>query len=37
MISRAKLVRVSHNHYEESLWPNNLLYIFRLVILGTIA
>ena len=28
---------MGHNYYGESAWPNDLLYIFSVVILGTIA
>nr|YP_010445012.1 cytochrome b6/f complex subunit IV [Schizaea sprucei]UTJ90456.1 cytochrome b6/f complex subunit IV [Schizaea sprucei] len=37
-ISRAKLARgMGHNYYGEPAWPNDLLYIFPVVIPGTIA
>ena len=35
---RAKLAKgMGHNYYGEHAWPNDLLYIFPVVILGTIA
>ncbi|BAZ46329.1 cytochrome b/b6 domain protein [Chondrocystis sp. NIES-4102] len=35
---RAKLVKgMGHNYYGEPAWPNDLLYIFPVVILGTIG
>ncbi len=35
---REKLARgMGHNYYGEPAWPNDLLYIFPVVILGTIA
>ena len=35
---RAKLAKgMGHNYYVEPAWPNDLLYIFPVVILGTIA
>jgi len=35
---RAMLARgMGHNYYGEPAWPNDLLYIFPVVILGTIA
>lgn len=35
---RAKLAQgMGHNYYGEPAWPNDLLYIFPVVILGTIA
>lgn len=35
---RAKLAMgMGHNYYGEPAWPNDLLYIFPVVILGTIA
>ena len=37
-VLRAKLVKgMGHNYYGEPAWPNDLLYIFPVVILGTIA
>jgi len=37
-ILRAKLAKgMGHNYYGEPAWPNDLLYIFPVVILGTIA
>jgi cytochrome b6/cytochrome b6-f complex subunit 4/photosystem II CP47 chlorophyll apoprotein len=37
-VLRAKLAkRMGHNYYREPTWPNDLLYIFPVVILGTIA
>nr|UTS56970.1 cytochrome b6/f complex subunit IV [Schizaea tenella] len=37
-ISRAKLAKgMGHNYYGEPAWPNDPLYIFPVVILGTIA
>src|SRR3954470_18497177 len=37
-VLRAKLAKgMGHNYYGEPAWPNNLLYIFPVVILGTIA
>ena len=34
---RAKLAKgMGHNYYGEPAWPNDLLYIFPVVILGTI-
>jgi cytochrome b6-f complex subunit 4 len=37
-ILRAKLAKgIGHNYYGEPAWPNDLLYIFPVVILGTIA
>ncbi len=35
---RAKLAKgMGHNYYGEPAWPNDLLYVFPIVILGTIA
>jgi cytochrome b6/f complex subunit IV len=35
---RAKLAKgIGHNYYGEPAWPNDLLYIFPVVILGTFA
>jgi len=35
---RAKLAKgMGHNYYGEPAWPNDLLYIFPIVIFGTIA
>ena len=35
---RAKLAKgMGHNYYGEPAWPNDLLYMFAVVILGTIA
>jgi len=35
---RAKLAKgMGHNYYGEPAWPNDLLYMFPIVILGTIA
>ena len=35
---RAKLAKcMGHNYYGEPAWPNDLLYIFPVVIMGTIA
>ena len=35
---RAKLAKgMGHNYYGEPAWPNDLLYIFPVVILGTFA
>ena len=37
-VLRAKLAKgMGHNYYREPSWPNDLLYIFSIVILGTIA
>ncbi len=37
-ILRSKLEKgMGHNYYGEPAWPNDLLYIFPVVILGTIA
>merc|ERR1711906_89839 len=37
-VLRAKLAKgMGHNYYSEPAWPNDLLYIFPVVILGTIA
>jgi cytochrome b6/f complex subunit IV len=37
-VLRAKLAKgMGHNYYGELAWPNDLLYIFPVVILGTIA
>jgi cytochrome b6-f complex subunit 4 len=37
-ILRAKLEKgMGHNYYGEPAWPNDLLYVFPVVILGTIA
>lgn len=37
-VSRAKLAKgMGHNYYGEPAWPNDLSYIFPVVILGTIA
>ncbi|OEL38713.1 Cytochrome b6-f complex subunit 4 [Dichanthelium oligosanthes] len=37
-VLRAKLAKgVGHNYYGEPAWPNDLLYIFSVVILCTIA
>jgi len=33
---RAKLAKgMGHNYYGEPAWPNDLLYVFPIVILGT--
>ncbi|TYG74271.1 hypothetical protein ES288_D04G169000v1 [Gossypium darwinii] len=38
LVFRAKLAKgMSHNYYGEPSWPNDLLYIFPVVILSTIA
>jgi cytochrome b6-f complex subunit 4 len=35
---RAKLAKgMGHNYYGEPAWPNDLLYVFPVVIMGTIA
>ena len=35
---RAKLAKgMGHNYYGEPAWPNDLLYVFPICILGTIA
>ena len=35
---RAKLAKgMGHNYYGEPAWPNDLLYIFPVVILGTLS
>jgi len=35
---RAKLAKgMGHNYYGEPAWPNDLLYMFPVVILGTLA
>ena len=35
---RAKLAKgMGHNYYGEPAWPNDLLYVFPIVILGTFA
>jgi len=35
---RAKLAKgMGHNYYGEPAWPNDLLYIFPVVICGTIG
>jgi cytochrome b6-f complex subunit 4 len=35
---RAKLAKgMGHNYYGEPAWPNDLLYVFPIVIMGTIA
>jgi len=35
---RAKLAKgMGHNYYGEPAWPNDLLYIFPVVIFGTFA
>lgn len=35
---RAKLAQgMGHNYYGEPAWPNDLLYVFPIVIMGTIA
>jgi cytochrome b6-f complex subunit 4 len=35
---RAKLAKgMGHNYYGEPAWPNDLLYIFPVCILGTIS
>ncbi len=35
---RAKLAKgMGHNYYSEPAWPNDLLYVFPIVIFGTIA
>jgi len=35
---REKLAKgIGHNYYGEPAWPNDLLYIFPVVILGTFA
>ena len=37
-VLRSKLAKgMGHNYYGEPAWPNDLLYIFPVVILGTIA
>ncbi|HEY9694118.1 MAG TPA: cytochrome b6-f complex subunit IV [Oculatellaceae cyanobacterium] len=37
-VLRAKLAKgMGHNYYGEPAWPNDLLYIFPVVILGTIG
>jgi cytochrome b6/f complex subunit IV len=37
-VLRAKLAKgMGHNYYGEPAWPNDLLYIFPVVIFGTIA
>ncbi|KAM3360720.1 hypothetical protein P3S68_015574 [Capsicum galapagoense] len=37
-VLRAKLAKgMGHNYYGEPAWPNDLLYIFLVVILGTIS
>ncbi|HEY9875329.1 MAG TPA: cytochrome b6-f complex subunit IV [Candidatus Obscuribacterales bacterium] len=37
-VLRAKLAQgMGHNYYGEPAWPNDLLYIFPVVIMGTIA
>jgi cytochrome b6-f complex subunit 4 len=37
-VLRAKLAKgMGHNYYGEPAWPNDLLYIFPVVIMGTIA
>lgn len=37
-VLRAKLAKgMGHNYYGEPAWPNDLLYIFPVVILGTIS
>jgi len=37
-VLRAKLAKeIGHNYYGEPAWPNDLLYIFPVVILDTIA
>ncbi|HIK24787.1 MAG: cytochrome b6-f complex subunit IV [Thermosynechococcus sp. Uc] len=37
-VLRAKLKKgMGHNYYGEPAWPNDLLYIFPVVIMGTIA
>jgi len=37
-VFRAKLAKgIGHNYYGEPAWPNDLLYIFPVVILGTFA
>jgi hypothetical protein len=37
-VLRAKLAKgMGHNYYGEPAWPNDLLYIFPIVILGTIS
>jgi cytochrome b6-f complex subunit 4 len=37
-ILRAKLAKgIGHNYYGEPAWPNDLLYIFPVVILGTFS
>jgi cytochrome b6-f complex subunit 4 len=37
-VLRIKLVKgIGHNYYGEPAWPNDLLYIFPVVILGTFA
>jgi cytochrome b6-f complex subunit 4 len=37
-VLRAKLAKgMGHNYYGEPAWPNDLLYIFPVCILGTIA
>ena len=37
-VLRAKLAKgIGHHYYGEPAWPNDLLYIFPVVILGTIA
>ena len=35
---RAKLAKgMGHNYYGEPAWPNDLLYVFPIVIMGTIS
>ena len=35
---REKLAKgIGHNYYGEPAWPNDLLYIFPIVILGTLS
>ncbi len=37
-VLRAKLAKgMGHNYYGEPAWPNDLLYVFPIVIMGTIA
>ena len=37
-VLRAKLAKgMGHNYYGEPAWPNDLLYMFPVVILGTFA
>ncbi|KAM0022048.1 putative cytochrome b/b6 domain superfamily [Helianthus debilis subsp. tardiflorus] len=37
-VLRAKLAKgMGYNYYGEPAWPNDLLYIFPVVILGTVA